>query len=83
MPKITHDISSELGTNFTPFPAYAKSKLSTEEFDSFKTLIDSDTVEFNFEYSELYNAWLVDQKITHKIFHDGVEYKVNSHTDIV
>jgi len=81
MPKITHSISSELGTSFTPFHGWAKSRLSTEEFNSFTTIIDTDTTEFNFEYSELYNAWLVDQKIIHKIFHDGVEYKVNSYTD--
>jgi len=83
MSKITHNISSELGTNFIPFPRYAKSKLSAEEYNSFAALIDTDQTEFNFEYSELYDAWLVDQKITHKIFHDGVEYRVNSYTDFI
>ena len=83
MPKVTHKISSELGEDFVQFTEWAKLKISAEEFELFIKLQSTDSVEFNFEYSELYRDWLVDQKIIHQVFHDGVEFRTISYTDEV
>jgi hypothetical protein len=81
MPKITHKIVSELGNDFLMFHSWAELRLTTAEFEAFNQLQREDIIEFNIEYQDLYHSWLVDQKIIHQVFHDGVEYRVNSHKD--
>jgi hypothetical protein len=84
MTKITHKITSELGNDFVMFDKWAEAKLSKEEFEAFAKLKQAeDPTEFNFEYQDLYRDWLIDQKIIHQVFHDGVEFRTNSHTDEV
>ena len=78
-----HTVTSELGEKFIHFASYVKTKLTADEFSEYTKLSLEDPSEWRLEYVELYNQWLIDQKITHTIiFDDNPDVPVvHSHTD--
>lgn len=80
---ILHTITSELTSDpeqYTLLPAWIASKIGDERATAMTTTNDGSNI--TEEFSNFYDAWLYDQKITHVVEIEGEPIKVISYKDL-
>jgi hypothetical protein len=75
---INHTFTTDLDVAFVPFEKWLEEKHGAE-----KTALLVEAHNTDPDFSNQYNAWLVDQKITHTIEAEGTEPVVNTYKDLV